>query len=215
MNILLLDTATDECIVALILNGKVIAAKQPVQHFQSRFLFSSIEALCRGNSIGPQSLTAVAVGTGPGSYTGIRVAVAAAKAIAYALELPLIAVSTLMGFVPQEGAFVAVLNANMGGVYCLEGVRHSNGVDFLQPKLLSIEAFEAELDTIYCVVTPCWKSIYERMNKKAYVPRIIEQGISVQALAEEALKKAHAGQWSYDGVVELYYLQKTQAEKGL
>jgi tRNA threonylcarbamoyladenosine biosynthesis protein TsaB len=42
-----------------------------------------------------KDLHAIAISEGPGSYTGLRVGMAAAKGICYALDIPLIMVSTL------------------------------------------------------------------------------------------------------------------------
>jgi tRNA threonylcarbamoyladenosine biosynthesis protein TsaB len=47
---------------------------------------------------------AVAVSSGPGSYTGLRIGVSTAKGICYALDIPLISISTL--------AVIALRNAN-------------------------------------------------------------------------------------------------------
>ncbi|MBP6049128.1 MAG: tRNA (adenosine(37)-N6)-threonylcarbamoyltransferase complex dimerization subunit type 1 TsaB [Chitinophagales bacterium] len=44
-------------------------------------------------------LHAIAISAGPGSYTGLRIAVAAAKAYCFALDIPLIAISTLESMV--------------------------------------------------------------------------------------------------------------------
>ena len=42
-----------------------------------------------------EDLDAVALTAGPGSYTGLRIGMAAAKGLCYALDIPLIAISTL------------------------------------------------------------------------------------------------------------------------
>jgi tRNA threonylcarbamoyladenosine biosynthesis protein TsaB len=41
----------------------------------------------------------VAISAGPGSYTGLRIAAAAAKGFCYALDIPLIPISTLEAMV--------------------------------------------------------------------------------------------------------------------
>ena len=55
-------------------------------------LHQLIDAVSAGDL---STLDAVAVSAGPGSYTGLRVGSSAAKGICYALDLPLIALSTL------------------------------------------------------------------------------------------------------------------------
>lgn len=53
------------------------------------------DELLKANGVTYEQLDAVAVSAGPGSYTGLRIGVSAAKGYCYALNKPLIAVSTL------------------------------------------------------------------------------------------------------------------------
>ncbi len=72
-----------------------------------------------GNSM--QDIDGVAVATGPGSFNGLRVAVSAAKALAFALQKPLVGVSTLDIIAAQQqqwrGPVCAVLEAGRSDLY--------------------------------------------------------------------------------------------------
>ena len=69
-----------------------------------------------------KQLDAIAVSKGPGSYTGLRIGVSAAKGLCYALEKPLISISTLESIARQvsleKGALVLpMLDARRMEVY--------------------------------------------------------------------------------------------------
>ena len=94
--ILLLETATSICSVALWSDGAVIASRrsdQPNAH--SSRLAPFIDELFKETSLQPSSLGAVCVSSGPGSYTGLRIGVSSAKGFCYALDIPLLSVPTL------------------------------------------------------------------------------------------------------------------------
>ncbi|HXX79043.1 MAG TPA: tRNA (adenosine(37)-N6)-threonylcarbamoyltransferase complex dimerization subunit type 1 TsaB [Ktedonobacteraceae bacterium] len=77
-----------------------------------------VEVDCGSNL---QALDGVAVATGPGSFNGVRVAVATAKAFAFALEKPLVGISTLEIMAAQQdmwsGPICSVLEAGRSELY--------------------------------------------------------------------------------------------------
>lgn len=94
--ILLLETATQICSVAIADNGKIAAERhsdQPNAHSSRLAVF--INELVEESGIKPKELDAVCVSSGPGSYTGLRIGVSSAKGFCYALEIPLLSVPTL------------------------------------------------------------------------------------------------------------------------
>ncbi|HAQ19179.1 MAG TPA: tRNA (adenosine(37)-N6)-threonylcarbamoyltransferase complex dimerization subunit type 1 TsaB [Prolixibacteraceae bacterium] len=94
--ILIFETSTEICSVALMVNGQVIdliESDEGQSHARLTTVFA--EQLLKKNDIKPGELSAVAVSKGPGSYTGLRIGVSTAKGICYAGNIPLIAIGTL------------------------------------------------------------------------------------------------------------------------
>jgi tRNA threonylcarbamoyladenosine biosynthesis protein TsaB len=96
MNILLLETATEICSVAITQNGQILAQQNAADQYQhSERITLLIEQVSHESGIALSELDAVAMSSGPGSYTSLRVGSATAKGICYAFDLSLISVSTL------------------------------------------------------------------------------------------------------------------------
>ena len=96
MTILLIETATPVCSVALSCDGAIVAERHsdsPNAHSSLLSLFIRDVMDSAGVPFG--SLDAVCVSSGPGSYTGLRIGVSSAKGICYALGIPLLSVPTL------------------------------------------------------------------------------------------------------------------------
>ena len=95
--ILCIETATRSCSVALAKDGNLLQFKEEVseQYSHSEQLTHFIESLLKEQGIALSDLDAIAVSKGPGSYTGLRIGVSTAKGLCYALDKPLIAISTL------------------------------------------------------------------------------------------------------------------------
>ncbi len=101
--ILNIETATKNCSVSVGYNEQVIDtveyAGESYSHAEKLHVF--IREILHKNKVSLNELSAIAVSKGPGSYTGLRIGVSAAKGMAYALNIPLISVSTLASLAQQ------------------------------------------------------------------------------------------------------------------
>jgi tRNA threonylcarbamoyladenosine biosynthesis protein TsaB len=94
--ILSIDTAIDTASISLSVDGELLgAANNNEQREHAAFVQPAIHQLLQQNSLSIRQIDAVAVVAGPGSYTGLRVGMASAKGLCYALNKPLITLSTL------------------------------------------------------------------------------------------------------------------------
>jgi len=94
--ILNIDTAIDIAHISVAKDGELLAEilnTDPKKH--GSFLQPAIQSLLKNAAILIHELDAIAVSAGPGSYTGLRVGMASAKGLCYALNKPLISISTL------------------------------------------------------------------------------------------------------------------------
>lgn len=92
-----LETATKTCSVALGKEGSVVACKSVTseQYAHSERLNGMIQDVLAEGGYSLSDVEGVAVSAGPGSYTGLRIGTSTAKGLCYALDIPLIAVSSL------------------------------------------------------------------------------------------------------------------------
>lgn len=94
--ILNIDTALDTASVCLAKDDELLhMAVNENQKDHAMWLHTAVTDILQKSGHTANELQAVAVSIGPGSYTGLRVGLASAKGFCYALNIPLIAVSTL------------------------------------------------------------------------------------------------------------------------
>ena len=101
-NIILIETSTALCSVALAENGQITAYREssaPKAHASLTAVF--IQEMLEERGITLAECDAVCVSKGPGSYTGLRVGVSTAKGLCFGSGLPLLAVGTLDTLVAQ------------------------------------------------------------------------------------------------------------------
>lgn len=94
--ILHLESSGPICSVALSQNGIYLDALMHEEaNMHGQIITILIDRLLKNNCLNMSELNAVSVSSGPGSYTGLRIGSSTAKGLCYALQIPLIAISTL------------------------------------------------------------------------------------------------------------------------
>ncbi len=91
-----IETATEICSVSLSKNKELLACRSIHDgNSHARNLIVLIESLISELALPKTAIDGISVSMGPGSYTGLRIGVSTAKGLCYALQKPLVAVSTL------------------------------------------------------------------------------------------------------------------------
>jgi tRNA threonylcarbamoyladenosine biosynthesis protein TsaB len=123
MNILIIDTATEACSVALEVNQHVHKRFEicPQQHSQR--ILPMIDEVLKEAKITLQDLEYLAFGRGPGSFTGVRIATGVLQGLALGTGHKVIGISTLAAMAQQAYAqnqsehVCAAIDARMLEVY--------------------------------------------------------------------------------------------------
>ena len=146
--ILALETSTEYCSVALLIvpaelvclpslrpaveglppdlpaGVRVFCRHEHTGAVSSTLLLPAVQALFKQAGLALSACSAIAFGAGPGSFTGLRTATGVAQGLAFALQIPVVAVGTLMACAeaahaadPDAACVLAALDARMDQVY--------------------------------------------------------------------------------------------------
>jgi tRNA threonylcarbamoyladenosine biosynthesis protein TsaB len=124
ISLLAIDTATEQCSVALLRDDVVLHRGVQTPRGHADLVLPMVQELMNEAGMAFSQLNAIAFGRGPGGFTGVRIAIGVAQGLAYAADLPLIPVSNLAA-VAQQGAelvspgaqLLVCMDARMGEVY--------------------------------------------------------------------------------------------------
>ncbi len=174
--ILAIDTATENCSVALLVNDRVISRSEVAPRDHTKKVLPMVDEVLKEAGLTLQDLDALAFGRGPGSFTGVRIGIGIAQGLAFGADLPMIGVSTLAAMAQASyrlhGATdVAVaIDARMSEVYWARYTRQENGewagVDaecVIPPARLSEEA-QAD-DKTWTKAGTGWDAYQEDLSK--------------------------------------------------
>ena len=150
--ILNIETSTTNCSVSLSKDEETLVLKEDnnaeYSHAEKLHLFV-MEAI-NLSGISKNNLDAIAISKGPGSYTGLRIGVSTAKGLCYALDKPLISISTLEALAHQVktdiGLIVPMLDARRMEVYSAIFDSEYKLNREIQAQILDNKSFETELE---------------------------------------------------------------------
>jgi tRNA threonylcarbamoyladenosine biosynthesis protein TsaB len=121
VKLLAIETATEACSVALLVEGEVRERFEIAPRRHTDLVLPWADELLAEAGIARGQLDAIAVGRGPGAFTGVRLAVALAQGMALALDIPVVPVSTLAVLAYPARAnnadVLAAIDARMGEIY--------------------------------------------------------------------------------------------------
>ncbi|OOY99123.1 tRNA (adenosine(37)-N6)-threonylcarbamoyltransferase complex dimerization subunit type 1 TsaB [Solemya velum gill symbiont] len=152
MKLLAIETSEIACSAALWMNGEVSERFDLVPRRHSELLLPMIDEVLADTGVVKSQLDAIAFSRGPGSFTGVRIATGVAQGLGFALDCPLVPVSTLAGFAQgcyrrlQSARVAVALDARMQEVYWGAYRSDDNGVMRLSGEERCCAPAEVNLD---------------------------------------------------------------------
>ena len=217
--VLNIETATTNCSVSLSKDGETLVLKEDnslgYSHAETLHLF--IDEVFKIAKLKPIEIDAVAVSKGPGSYTGLRIGVSSAKGLCFALNKPLVAISTLESLAEQvsfkDGYIIPMLDARRMEVYSAVYNSNLKLVREIQAEILTEESYSKLLEEskVYFIGNGVEKTkgLIQHPNA-VFIEGKLPSANNMARLAEHKYKKSDTEDVAY---FEPYYLKDFVALK--
>lgn len=142
MKLLAIDTATEACSAALLLDGELRERYELLGRGHAERILPMVDELLAEAGVGLRALDGIAFGRGPGAFTGVRIAVSLAQGLAFGADLPVVGVSDLAALArlvldrERTEAALVCLDARMNEVYWAEALpRPDGGIELIAERL--------------------------------------------------------------------------------
>ncbi len=123
MKLLAIETATECCSAALLLNHETFAVSEIAPRRHNEIILAMCERVLAQAEVSLTQLDAIAFGRGPGAFTGVRLAASVTQGIALARDLPVVPVSSLATLAQaayhtrQASQVLSCIDARMQEIY--------------------------------------------------------------------------------------------------
>lgn len=121
MKILAIDTATERCSVALLMDGRLVERTTQTPRGHADLVLPMVAEVLRESGLRLNELDGIAYGRGPGAFTGVRITIGVVQGLAFGAQLPTAGISNLAAIAQQTGRpgdrVLVCMDARMGEVY--------------------------------------------------------------------------------------------------
>ena len=154
MKLLAIETATESCSAAVLINQEIFAISELAPRRHNELILSMCDQVLAQTETSLSQLDAIAFGRGPGSFTGVRLAASVTQGIALGQDLPVVPVSSLAALAQaaymqtKHTQVLACIDARMKEVYfglyelIHDFMRLVNVEQVMAPQLLNIKIRE-------------------------------------------------------------------------
>lgn len=170
--ILAVDTATENCSVALMVGDDVISRCEYAPREHTTKILPMVDTVLAEGGLKLNQLDALAYGRGPGSFTGVRIGIGIAQGLAFGADLPMLGISTLAAMaqgtyrIHQSEQVLTAIDARMGEIYWGQYLRQADGdwlvageEQVIKPEAL-VEQFSAD-NGIWLTAGTGWETYAE------------------------------------------------------
>lgn len=174
MKILVIDTATEACSVALEVNGQIYSRFEICPQQQSQRILPMIDEVLKEANLGIQDVDYLGFGRGPGSFTGVRIATGVLQGLALGTGHKVVGISTLAAMAQQAYMqhqcehVTAAIDARMSEVYFAQfkleqEVMTLTGIEQVISPLQALEILEQNPSSLGAAVGTGWQA-YSDLN---------------------------------------------------
>jgi|SaaInlV_100m_DNA_5_1039725.scaffolds.fasta_scaffold08813_2 tRNA threonylcarbamoyladenosine biosynthesis protein TsaB len=207
--------------IAISDGNQVWQVENKTEKRQARKILSLVEQCLQQANIDKSQLKSICWGAGPGSFTGLRIATAVSQGLAYALNLPMLRVSSLEALAVSvsrihpdlTGSILSVTDAHMGEYYWASfEIRESN----MLPQRLTEDSLSALKDIqIPTDIKLVVGNGADKLTLQAGVIEIVESSLRAEHLFGSAEQLFNNGQQLTSMQAEPLYLRSKSAWKTL
>ncbi len=154
MKLLAVETATESCSAALLLDKEIFAVSEIAPRRHNEIILPMCEQVLAQGQIKLSQLDAMAFGRGPGAFTGVRLAASVTQGVALAHDLPVVPISSLAAMAQaiyqtkQATQVLSCIDARMDEVYIgLFSLNKDNIMQIVEPEqVIQPEMINMDID---------------------------------------------------------------------
>lgn len=178
MKLLAIDTATEACSVALLIDDECHWQYQVAPRQHNQLIFPMMETVLAESGVRMSELDALAFGRGPGSFTGVRIAASTIQGLAMGLDKPVVAVSTLQAM--AQGAerrwsaqsVLVAIDARLAEVYwgCYQQDEQGIMLPVCEEQVVAPECVVLPQQASWTAVGTGWQTYAESLRSQVASP---------------------------------------------